>query len=168
MNTWERSHWHHCHLVVGGGSVAQSCPTLRPLSVGFSRQQYWSGLPFPPPGDLPDSGIKPRSPALQVDSLPTVPLGKSSGGVFKVHFPVCFLSAVFVLDLTSLVVSIHKDRQSRSPIVLLRGKWAQRFMASRPTSSAVMAGPRPPSLPLDVGFPQVFNHILLLCTSCLS
>ena len=37
--------------------------------MGFSRQEYWSALPFPPPGDLPDSGIKPRSPALQADSL---------------------------------------------------------------------------------------------------
>ena len=35
-----------------------------PQSIGFSRQEYWSGLPFPSPGDLPDPGIKPRSPAL--------------------------------------------------------------------------------------------------------
>ena len=42
-----------------------------PLSMGFSRQEYWSGLPFSSPGDLSDSGIKPRSPALQADSLPT-------------------------------------------------------------------------------------------------
>ena len=42
-----------------------------PGSMGFSRQEYWSGLPFPSPGDIPDSGIKPRSPALQADSLPT-------------------------------------------------------------------------------------------------
>ena len=41
-----------------------------PLSMGFSRPEYWSGLPFPPPGDLPDPGIKPVSPALQADSLP--------------------------------------------------------------------------------------------------
>ena len=41
-----------------------------PLSAGLSRQEYWSGLPFPPPGDLPDPGIKPGSPALQADSLP--------------------------------------------------------------------------------------------------
>ena len=40
-----------------------------PLSVGFSRQEYWSGLPFPSPGDLPDPGIKPSSPTLQADSL---------------------------------------------------------------------------------------------------
>ena len=64
----------------GGGLVVKSCPTLAtpwtialqvPLSVGFSRQEYWSGLPYPSPGDLPDPGIKPRSPALQANSLPT-------------------------------------------------------------------------------------------------
>ena len=44
-----------------------------PLSMGFSRQEYWSGLPCPPPGDLPDTRIEPMSPALQVDSLPTEP-----------------------------------------------------------------------------------------------
>ena len=45
-----------------------------PLSMGFPRQEYWNGLPFPPPGDLPNPGIKlmsPVSPALQADSLPT-------------------------------------------------------------------------------------------------
>ena len=58
--------------------VAQSCPTLcnprdfglpGSLSMGFSRQEYWSGLPFPSPGDLPNAGLKPESPALQADSL---------------------------------------------------------------------------------------------------
>ena len=47
-----------------------------PLSVEFSRQEYWSGLPFPSPGDLPDPGIKPRSPTLQADALPFEPPGK--------------------------------------------------------------------------------------------
>ena len=42
-----------------------------PPSMGFSRQEYWSGLPFPSPGDLPDPGIKPRSPPLQADTLPS-------------------------------------------------------------------------------------------------
>ena len=64
----------------GGGIVAQSCLTLAtsqtavrqaPLSVGFSRQECWSGLPFPSPGDLPNLGIEPGSPALQADSLLT-------------------------------------------------------------------------------------------------
>ena len=47
-----------------------------PLSMGFSRQEYWSGLPFPSPGDLPNSGIEPESPALQADALPSEPPGK--------------------------------------------------------------------------------------------
>ena len=47
-----------------------------PPSVGISRQQYWSRLPFPSLGDLPDPGIKPGSPALQADSLPTELRGK--------------------------------------------------------------------------------------------
>ena len=45
--------------------------------MGFSRQEYWSGLPFPSAGDLPQSGIKPKSSALQVDYLPSEPLGKA-------------------------------------------------------------------------------------------
>ena len=68
--------------------VTQSCPALCdpwtvahqvPLSTGFSKQEYWSGLPFPSPGHLPNQGIKPASPGspeLQADSLPTEPLGK--------------------------------------------------------------------------------------------
>ena len=46
-----------------------------PLSMGFARQEYWNGLSFPSPGDLPDLGIKSKSPALQVDSLPLSHLG---------------------------------------------------------------------------------------------
>ena len=46
------------------------------LSMGFSRQGYWSVLPFPTPGDLPKPGIAPRSPVLQADSLPVEPQGK--------------------------------------------------------------------------------------------
>ena len=41
--------------------------------MGFSRQEYWSGLPFPSPGDLPDPGIEPGSPTLQADALPSEP-----------------------------------------------------------------------------------------------
>ena len=44
-----------------------------PLSMGFSRQEYWSGLPFPSPGDLPDPGIEPGSPALEADALTSEP-----------------------------------------------------------------------------------------------
>ena len=64
--------------------VAQSCPTLcdlwtvahqAPPSMGLSRQEYWSGLPFPSPGDLPDPGIEPRSPTLQAEALTSEPPG---------------------------------------------------------------------------------------------
>ena len=47
-----------------------------PQSMGFSRQEYWSGLSFPSPGDLPNPGIEPGSPALQADALPSEPPGK--------------------------------------------------------------------------------------------
>ena len=62
-------------------TVASDCDPMDgsppgPLSVEFFRQEYWSGLPFPSPGDLPDPEIEPGSPALQVDSLPTELLGK--------------------------------------------------------------------------------------------
>ena len=64
----------------------KSCPTIvtprtvayqASPSMGFSRQEYWSGLPLPSPGDLPDPGIKPRSPALQADALRSEPPGQS-------------------------------------------------------------------------------------------
>ena len=67
--------------------VAQSCPTLcdpwtvayqAPPSMVFSRQEYWSGLPLPSPGDLPNPGMEPRSPALQADALTSEPPGKPS------------------------------------------------------------------------------------------
>ena len=50
--------------------------------MGFPRQEYWSRLPFPSPGDLPEPGIEPRSPALQADSLLSEPPGKPSIDMF--------------------------------------------------------------------------------------
>ena len=79
--------------------VTQSCPTLcnamdcsppgssahgilqAPLPMEFSRQEYWSGLPYPSPGDLPNPRIEPRCPALQVDSLQSEPPGKHESEV---------------------------------------------------------------------------------------
>ena len=71
--------------LLGGGLVSKSCPTLAnpwtvscraPLFMGFPRQEYWRGLPFPSPGDLPDPEMEPGSLALQADSLPIEPPGK--------------------------------------------------------------------------------------------
>ena len=58
-----------------------------PLSMGFSRQKYWSGLPCPPPGDLLHPGIEPRSPASQVNSLLSEPRNVIGVNLFKDHFP---------------------------------------------------------------------------------
>ena len=78
--------WLQQYNICGGGVVSKSCPTFAtpwtvalqaPLSMGFSRQECWDGLPFPSPGDLPKPVIKPdllhcrRTPALQMDSLQT-------------------------------------------------------------------------------------------------
>ena len=60
------------------------------LSMGFSRQEYWSRLPFPSPGDLPGPGIEPRSPALQADALPSEPPGKP----IDIATPIFFYSAL--------------------------------------------------------------------------
>ena len=76
--------------------VAQSCLTLcnpmdyiahqGPPSMEFSRQEYWSGLPFPSPGDLPHPGIEPGSPSLQADALPSEPLGKPNRGLKEIKY----------------------------------------------------------------------------------
>ena len=58
-----------------------------PLAMGFSRQEYWSGLTFPSPEDLPDPEIKPRCPALQADSLPSEPPGHSS--IYHLSVSIC-------------------------------------------------------------------------------
>ena len=72
--------------------VTQSCPTLcdlmdvahqAPLSMEFSRQEYWSGFPFPSPGDFPDQGIEQSSPALQADSLPSESSGKPLSAAYQ-------------------------------------------------------------------------------------
>ena len=62
----------HVQLFATPWTVAYNAPP----SIGFSRQEYWSGLPFPSPQDLPDPGIEPRSPSLQADTLPSEPPGE--------------------------------------------------------------------------------------------
>ena len=61
--------------VVSNSATPQIVAHQAPLSMGFSRQAYWSGLPFPSPGDLPYPGIKPGSPTLQADSSLSKPPG---------------------------------------------------------------------------------------------
>ena len=63
---------HRVRLFATPRTVAHQAPQ----SLEFSRQEYWSGLPFPSPGDLSNPGIEPGSPALQADALPSEPPGK--------------------------------------------------------------------------------------------
>ena len=64
----------HVQLFATPWTVAYQAPP----SIKFSRQEFWSGLPFPFPGDLPDPGLEPGSPALQADALPSEPPGNHS------------------------------------------------------------------------------------------
>ena len=91
--------------------------------MGFSRQEYWSGLPFPSPGDLPDPGIEPRSPTFQADSLPAEPQGKPKNtgvgslsflqGIFPIQGPNRgLLHCRWVLYLLSYEGSLNIRRNS--------------------------------------------------------
>ena len=75
--------------------------------MGFLRQEYWNGLPFPSPGDLPNPGIKPSSPALQVDYLTTEPQGK----LISYYSHVQTLTSKYVLISYTFLsfVSLHKS-----------------------------------------------------------
>ena len=75
----------HVQLFVTPWTVVHQAPP----SMGFSRQEYWSGLPFPSPGDLRDPEIEPRSLALQANALIViiVTVGFPSGSVVRIHLP---------------------------------------------------------------------------------
>ena len=101
---------HVCLFVTPGAVVHQA-----PLSVEFSRQKYWSGLPFPSPEDLPDLGIEPRSYALQADSSPSEPPGKpvwqGAGGSTGIFF---FLF-LFSVNVRNYYRQVNLNSQSPSP-----------------------------------------------------
>ena len=69
------------HLVVSDSAIPWTVARQAPLSMGFPRQEYWSGLPVPSPEDLPDPGVEPGSCVLQADSLPSGAPGKPSENV---------------------------------------------------------------------------------------
>ena len=102
--------------------VIQLCPTLwdpmdgslhAPLSIGFFRQEYWSGLPFPFPEDLPHLGIKLRSPKLQADALPSEPPEKSLRGKFTaIQYYLKKLEKHQVDNLTLHLRQLEKEEQA--------------------------------------------------------
>ena len=117
--------------------VTQSCPTVCDpmdctahqalLSMGFPRQRYWSGLPFPSPGDLPDPGIKPRSLALQSDALPSEWLGKP-WSLPNCHQPESWLLTHHLRCHLLLLL----EPQLHSPLTPFRSAWY-------PTDSLIIA-----------------------------
>ena len=67
-----------CSVVSNSLATPWTIAYQAPLSMGFSRQEYWNGLPFPSPGDLPNPGIEPKSPSLQAEALTSEPPGKKA------------------------------------------------------------------------------------------
>ena len=93
----------HVQLFATPWTVAHRAP----LSMKFSRQEYWSGLPYPPPGDLPDPGTKPRSPALQADSLPSKTSGKPMLTACNPLFEKCITTSSSSLSFVTTEHSNH-------------------------------------------------------------
>ena len=89
-----------CHCLVAKSCLNLCNPwtiaCLAPLSMGFPKQEYWSGLPFPSPMDLPDPGIEPIFPAWQVDSLILSHLES------PYHMTYCLLNSYFILSFTAM------------------------------------------------------------------
>ena len=115
-------------ITLVGWLAAKSCLTLRPpwivahqvsLSMGFSRQESWNGLPFPSPGDLPELGFEPRSPALAGGFFTTEPYWQ----IIHISFnlPIYFFSISRILPLSALLryinSSIENDFQYNHKVV---------------------------------------------------
>ena len=121
-----------------------------PLSVGCSRQEYWSGLPFPSPGDLPDSGIEPGSPALQADSSLSEPSGKP---------PSIQFSSVQLLSRVRLFATpwIAAHRASLSITISQSSPRLTSIKSVMPSSHLILVVPFsscPQSLPASESFPM--------------
>ena len=106
-----------------------------PLSIGFSRQEYWSGLPFPFPGDLPNPRIKPRSPALHADALTSEPPGKPQPLLIKSTHNVPGTIQKYMVYITTFnikviipILEIKNWRSRRSTNLLIAAKiWTQGY-----------------------------------------
>ena len=95
-----------------------------PPSMGFSRQEYWSGFPFPSPGNLPDPGIKPGSPALRADALPSEPRGK------------CLWSLRALQSLTQALWNLWKVAATETMVL----EYQSSFMQSGPAGMESASG----------------------------
>ena len=91
-----------------------------PLSMEFSRQEYWSGQPFPSPGDLPDPGIEPMSSTLQADSLLSVPPGKPihEMGPCRSNYLQMWSSQIIQVGPKSMISILVRDLRREGPVRL--------------------------------------------------
>ena len=128
-------------------ATPRTAASQAPLSMEFSRQESWSGLPFPSPGHLPDPGVRPRSPALQADSLPSEPPGWLHG--MHVILPFASLTKEKTTDISRLSV--------------LRDESVEQIDSSRECEDFCewlsRAAPSPEIVISQVCSPQVENHL---------
>ena len=130
-----------------------------PASMGFSRQEYWSGLPFPSPGDVPNLGIEPRSPAFQADALTSEPPGKPKIRlvVMKEIFTYwgCLASTWLDLNFMLLAHSVFSSVQSLSRVWLFVTQWTTACQASLSIINS-----RSPPKPVSVESLMPSNHLI--------
>ena len=119
----------HVRLFATPWTVARQAP----LSMGFSRQEYWSGLPFSSPGDLPEPGIEPRSPTLQADTLPSEPPGKKQVLIMMglIPYKTGRDMKFCVIGGYSKKVSIYKPEKRTLTLTKLTSALILDFLASR-------------------------------------
>ena len=119
-----RRWWWFSHQIVSNPfATPWTVARQAPLFMGFPRQEYWSGLPFPPPGDLPDPGIIPLSPALHADSLPSKPPGKPN--------PIVSITIYLLMSLRFLPLVQNSSGLQTYILLLLLPCVSHRFL-SRP------------------------------------
>ena len=130
-----------------------------PLSIGFSRQDYWSGLPFSSLGDLPNPGIKLGFLALQVDSLPPEPPGKPLNIVMLCYVMLCYVMLCYVMLCYIILYYIGFLGIKPSKFMQISyAEWQQHW-------SGVAAAPlnRPAALPF---FSILTRHVPFSCFNC--
>ena len=123
-----------------------------PLSVGSSRQEYWSGLPFPSPGDLPDPGIKPRSPALEGEFVTTGPPGKPL--LWGIFFQACLRKKMLLACMLSHVRIFYDPRTVALQVPLSVGFPRQEYRSGLPFPSPGDL-PDPGIEPVSLAYPAL-------------
>ena len=99
-----------------------------PLSLGFPRQEYWSGLPSPPPGDLPNPRIEPRFSVFQVDSLPSDPPGKP---MIYIYMYVCMYVCIYMIYIRFSYKIRNKVRMPALPTPIHWRSWLQQLIMKK-------------------------------------